>query len=442
MPRKKPDPLEVIIERALLPDQFISYQHGWEFVSGLERAKSQIDGLIASGEPERAVRLYECLIAGCYEKAEEIDDSDGRLGDFAESVFCAWISARQAAKADPGETARRIWEWMRKDDYGFCSKLEREAAQVFNAKGLKAFEHIVRTEHDAKIAAKKTENSGSGTPFVPRYTGEILKAIYRAQRNIAAYVELCGDTGLSPADCCAIAEIHEKGHRLAEALQWIERGIEMESRKPWAGMPSFGFAILRRRLLRQLGKEEEALESAWNEFVAAPSVFLYDEVFKYVPKHMRQEWRQRAFDAAGKARSSDFMAICARAKEWDRLSEFALSAADPQLEAISHFISEPAAKALARSHPAAAAKLFRALGMRILKARKSKYYTEALENLRNARVCYLKAGLAEQWDAAVSEIRRDHRRKHGFLHGFELLAAGKAENRRPSFLERARRRWN
>jgi hypothetical protein len=442
MPKKKLDPLERIIERALLPDQFISYHYGSEFVAGLERVKNQIGALVASGEPERAANLYESLIAGCYQKADEIDDSDGYFGDFAESVFCAWIEAQQAARAEPEETARRIWEWMKKDDYGFCNKLEGEASRVFNSRGLKAFERIVRAEHDVEIAARTGKGSRDGVPYQPSYTSTILKSIYQVQRNLEAYMELCGDADLSPADCLSIAEIHEKGRRPAEALEWMERGIVLESREPWSRMPSFGFAILRRKLLQRLGRENEALESAWADFVASPSVFAYDELFKYLPKADRTEWHATALETAAKARPSDFMAICLRTKEWDRLANFTLAASDMELENISHYVSEPAAKSLAKAHPAAAATLFRALCMRILKAGKSKYYTEALENLRKAKECYQRAGLTAQWDALVAEIRRDHRRKHGFLYGFERLASGKSETPQPSFLERARRRWS
>lgn len=442
MPKKKLDTLERSIERALLPDQFIRYQYASEFVAGLERVKSQIDALVASGEPDRAANLYESLIAGCYEKAEEIDDSDGYLGDFAESVFCAWIKARQAAKAEPEETARRIWEWMKKDDYGFCNKLEGAASQAFNRKGLKAFERIVREEHDIEIAVRMGKASSDGAPYYPPHTSAILKTIHQAQGNIKAYMELCGHTGLSPVDCLSIAGIHEKGRRLSEALEWIERGIDLEGREPYSRMPSLGFAILRRRLLQRLGRENEALESAWADFAAAPSVFAYDELFKYVLKTDRKEWHAKAIEAAAKARPSDFVAICTRTKEWDRLANFMLTFSNMELENISHYVSEPAAKSLAKTHPAAAATLFRALCMRILKAGKSKYYTAALDNLRKAKECYQKAGLAAQWDALVAEIRRDHRRKRDFLCGFDRLAAGKSETPPPSFLERARRRWS
>jgi hypothetical protein len=35
---------------------------------------------------ERAVTLYELFLAGCYEKAEELDDSSGGFGMFVEGL--------------------------------------------------------------------------------------------------------------------------------------------------------------------------------------------------------------------------------------------------------------------------------------------------------------------------------------------------------------------
>ncbi len=102
-------------------------------------------------------------------------------------------------------------------------------------------------------------------------------------------------------------------------------------------------------------------------------------------------------------------------------------------------MTEPAAERLAKTHPDVAAKIFRALGMRILKAKN--YYYAALSSFEKAQGCYRKAGLAVQWEALVAEIRREHHRKTGFMPGFERLVAGQGPRREPSFLQRARRRW-
>lgn len=89
-----------------------------------------------------------------------------------------------------------------------------------------------------------------------------------------------------------------------------------------------------------------------------------------------------------------------------------------------------------------AAKVYRALGMRILNARKSKYYDAALLNFEDAKRCYERSGLHREWAALVADVRRAHHRKAGFMGAFERLIAGQAPSDEPSFLARARSRWS
>ena len=93
-------------------------------------------------------------------------------------------------------------------------------------------------------------------------------------------------------------------------------------------------------------------------------------------------------------------------------------------------------------HADLAARLWRAQGMRIVNAGKSKYYTAALSNFHRAKRCFERAGLTAQWEATVAQVRADHRRKSGFMLGFEHVVAGGAPREEPSFLERAKARWN
>ena len=68
------DPLETAIEITLEPGRFIAYRAGSDFVSSLEEVAGQLEALVRT-DARRAVRLYETFLAGCYEKAEELDDS-------------------------------------------------------------------------------------------------------------------------------------------------------------------------------------------------------------------------------------------------------------------------------------------------------------------------------------------------------------------------------
>jgi hypothetical protein len=79
--------------------------------------------------------------------------------------------------------------------------------------------------------------------------------------------------------------------------------------------------------------------------------------------------------------------------------------------------------------------------MRIVDAKKSKYYEAALSNFENAMRCFERAGLPNEWAETVNDIRSRHHRKSGFMSGFERLLAGSGPSDEPSFLERAKARW-
>ena len=111
---------------------------------------------------------------------------------------------------------------------------------------------------------------------------------------------------------------------------------------------------------------------------------------------------------------------------------------DGDLESESHYLTEPAAKLLEHNHPGLAARLWRAQGMRIVDAKKNKYYEAALSNFERARDSYRAAGLAAEWEQTVRRVFTLHYRKGGFIHGFQDLVAGRKRSEPPSFLERAK----
>jgi hypothetical protein len=51
----------------------------FHFVSDLDEVAAKIAKL-TNTDPARAVALYETFLAGCHEKAEEVNDSSGSLG--------------------------------------------------------------------------------------------------------------------------------------------------------------------------------------------------------------------------------------------------------------------------------------------------------------------------------------------------------------------------
>lgn len=433
------DGLERQIEAALDPGYSVGDRDCFSFVEDLEEVEREVARLVET-EPGRAVSLYEAFLAGCHEKAEEIDDSSGSFGDFVGELFCGWANARQAAGADPGETAARLLGWMEDDPSGFCFRLEKDLAEVLDRAGLGALVEQVRKRFDA--AGPRAEGPARRSrDYARRRWAEVLRALHLAQKDIAAYLGVAEETGLTAADCHAVARMLVARRRPEEALEWVERGIELEETASRGSLAGRDLADLRRRLLQRLGREQEALESAWAAYRRHPSTGTYRELMKFVPKADRAAWHEQAIQAAADGDLHSLIDLLLETKEIERLTELARRSDAQALERVSHYVLEPAAKKLERTDAAAAACLWRAMGMRIVNAGKSKYYDAALQNFASAKRCYAATRLEADWEQVVGEVRAKHHRKYGFMPRFEQLVSGSGPGEEAPFLERAKARW-
>ncbi|MBI4467879.1 MAG: hypothetical protein HY650_01005 [Acidobacteria bacterium] len=434
--------IERDLELALQPGCFISDQASSSFVSDLEDVATGIARLTSS-EPARAATLFETFLAGCYEKAEEVDDSSGSFGQFVCSLYCAWIECRKADGADPDETASRLLAWMESDEYGFSYQLEKHAAKVFDKANLATFVLQAREKFDAAAdtAPRTGDARKDGASYLRGRWGSVLRTLYATQKDIAAYVALTEETGLTVQDCFVIATLLVTRRKPKEALAWVDRGIDLDKKTTYGSMAGDDLAKLRRQLLTRLGRGNEALDAAWADYHRHPSKYTYDELMKFVPKADRAKWHDKAIAAAEGGDLHAVMDLLLATKETGRLINLVSQVEDPALEGLSHYATEPVARTLEKTRPDLAARLWRAQGMRIINAGKSKYYYAALSNFERAKRCYQRAGLIADWEKTVSRIRSDHRRKTGFMTGFERLVAGSGPSDEPSFLDRAKARW-
>jgi len=413
-----------MIDAALQPDWSYSQYEAASVVYELQRAEAEIAKVVIS-EPARAVALYETLLDACDATAEDVDDSDGEFGTFAGSVYLGWIKARQAAGADSAETTQLLLKFMEDDSYGFCNDLVPSAVKVLDRAGLESFEREARTRFDkacTEVDERKRKEPNPGYR-VDRWA-DMLRAIYSHRRDAGKYIDLAGRAGLTQADCHTIATIFQAKRKPNDALDWVERGLGIETGKHYGAGASYGLDEMRRALLVKLGRGAEALDSAWAEFQEDPDESTYEVLVRYVPKAERGAWHEKAMELSEKGDLDSLIGLWLTAKEVGRLAARLERTSDSELERLSHYVTEPAAERLAKTHPGVAAKVFRALCMRIVDAGKSEYYFAALSNLEKAKSCYERAGLDEQWMMLAAEIRRKHHRKSGFMPGFERIAGG------------------
>ncbi|HKI48762.1 MAG TPA: hypothetical protein VKA69_05520 [Desulfobacteria bacterium] len=421
--------LESAIEASLRPGDYIGDDSNWSFVSDLENVKDSIDNIV-NKEPILSIGLIETFIAACYEKAEEIDDSSGSFGDFVEELFCSWVNARQKADFAAKETIDRLLAWMDDDDYGFTYHLERKVSKLLNKDGLTEFAAAIRTRYDAEGAKDHHR----------RQWGETLKSIYAAGRDLKSYISVCDETELLPIDCEILAGMLLSLRKPAEALKWVEKGLEIQGNSQLYRGSSYKLDTMKRDILTKLGRPEEALVDAWQNFSEHPDEYAYEELLKHIPKQQRSEYHNRILEAVSTAELGEAIDLLLKLKETEVLAERLRKTSSRSLESLSHYTTDPAAKKLAKGYPDVAARLYQAMGLRIVNAKKSKYYDAAISNFEQAKRCYEKAGLESIWLELVKNIRNVHSRKYGFMPRFEQVAKGRGPSTKPSFIELAKTR--
>jgi tetratricopeptide (TPR) repeat protein len=439
--RLKQDPLIGEIGSELRPGQFFRRDEVSDLVTNLDGMHRKLEVLVKAGEAARAVRLYETMLAGVYAKIEEADD-ECDLAMLFHRLACGWIRARQAASLPGEETIRQLLNWMKNDNYGFCYDIEKEAIKALDRKGRQLF-----IGHFQQLVEKALPVPANGSPKpIFDYENDVrlpamsLKDIYQSLCDAPAYAALCGLLGFSPRDCERLAEMEISKKHWAKALEWVEKGIALEPTRGWHNESSHSLKELKPEILLHLGRKEDALALAWSAFQENPNEFAYEDLMRYAPGSEKAAWHERAMAVAAGARLGEFISLCVKAKEWERLAHRVHSAKPLELEALSHYCTEPAAKALAKKDPLAAAKLYRALGLRILNAGKSRYYDAALDHFEKARKLYCGAGQSSDWEELAGTVRNAHSRKRGFLAAFEQIATGKSQ-RSPSFAEQAQEQW-
>jgi hypothetical protein len=439
--RRREDPLVTEICCELMPGRHVRWDEVSRLVHNLDRVLEKVAGLVKVGEAARAVRLYEIFLSGVYAKIEEADD-ECYLAMLFHRLACGWIQARQAASQPAEETVSQLLHWMKNDNYGFCLDLEKDVIKVLDARGQGLF-----IGHFQKLVEKAMAGAPTGAAkAIFEYENALrlpamsLKEIHESLGDTAAYAALCERLGFSPRDCEHLAKMEVAGKHWAKALEWVDKGLALKPTHNWHNEDSHALEALKPEILRHLGRQEDALALAWGDFQKNPNEFDYEQLMRYVPKGEKAVWQERAMAAADKADLGNFIPLCVKAKEWDRLVQRVHSAKSHELEALSHYCTEPAANGLVKKDAIAAAKLYRALGLRVVNAGKGKYYGEALGHLAKARDLYCGASQAAEWLAIVEFVRTAHSRKSGFLSAFEEIVSGKSK-RSSSYAEAAQARW-
>jgi len=285
------------METALDPARYVPEHACFDYMADLEHVAAGLAGLVDT-DPRLAVSLSETFVAGCTEKADEVDDSSGEFGSFVVGLVRGWVAARRAAGDRSDLTAARLLAWIDDDPYGFCHRLVQDVAEALDRPGRAALVAAVQGRFEAARSAAAGDGPQRAVPYQQRRWADALRALHATDADVDAYVRLVEKVGLTAADCHTIATTLAGLGEAEHALSWVERGLVLDSGTASGSFARFDLADLKPRLLTDLGRAGEALAVVWADFCGHPDRFSFDHLMAFVPVGERVAWQEKAITTA------------------------------------------------------------------------------------------------------------------------------------------------
>jgi hypothetical protein len=166
----------------------------------------------------------------------------------------------------------------------------------------------------------------------------------------------------------------------------------------------------------------------------AASQYTNPDPMRFVPECERPAWHSQALDTG---RGTDLYALIdllIASGETSRLADPISGTASEALRAAGHLATEPAAQGLEDTHPGLAARLWRAQGLRIVEAGKSKYYEAAVANFARAKgVSSVRTSALSGSPRCAVCFRATIGRRHSYPDSEQWLKGATQKSRHPSW---------
>ncbi len=366
--------------------------------------------LVGGAEPEAALDLVLQIAGRAWHRLEEVDDRDGALLRLVRDSLHEWCRGWQEIPGrDRPAIAREIFAWIIDDPAGAVTEgLVLAGAEALGNAGLEALEKLLRPALEERLAhrvpaAPDDDDMLPADPVVSRLRGA-LREVAEVRGDLDAFLAACDHGGRDGASIvAAVRRLRHEG-RFDEALAWAEQG-----RRRARGTARAELEDLRIALLRATGRRREAVEAAWELFLAEPGSGSFRRLLETVPDGERAEWRRRALDAAeSTADATAFVEVALAAGDLERVAH-RLDSTPNFVLAASPRALEQAAGVLDRRHGWAAARLRLHLAGRFLADGDPRHYGRVRTWLEEARAVLLREDRQGEWREAIDRLRRAHR---------------------------------
>jgi uncharacterized Zn finger protein len=416
---------EKTIDRAVDWGDFVDYKSMHEYSRGIADVIESLNDLLEEGHADDVIQLSEYFLKCLEGQIGMVDDSDGYLGETLYKVQELHHAACVAAKPDPEQLARRLFEWELQTGWDVFYGAVDRYADVFGERGLAVYRELA----EAKWAS--LQPLGPGEDGL-RYSGErfhltsIMEQLAIQTGDIEKLVAIKTKDLSTAYSYLEIAELYQGAGKADKALEWAENGVK--------AFPQRTDSRLREFLANQYHKgkrHDEAVQLVWTEFTDFPGL----EQYKLLKSHAEraggspawQQWREKALvclrdriaDANKKAERNKWIwhdidhSVLVEIFLWENDVDAAW------LEAQEGGCQESLWLTLAgkreREHPEDALAVYQSLVEPTIEQRNNVSYAEAIELIRKIGRLLKRLDREEEWLHFLDTLRLNHRRKRNFM---------------------------
>lgn len=403
---------------ALATDDYIDYRAAYDYASGVDETLDTLESLLRDGRADKVVEAAEYAMEEIEEALNHVDDSDGFMGCALARAQELHLEACRAARPDPVDLAKRLFELELGSSFDACSGAYATYADILGETGCAAFRRLAEAQWATVKPLAPGEDDGEryGRRFA---ITSIMKTITQQDGDLEARAAVMARDLSKPYDFLQLADLYRDAGDAGEALDWAERGWRAFAESDQDGRLRAFLADA----YQERGRRDEAMELMWTGFEADPHLHTYLALQAHARRARAWKvWREKAL-ALVRAR------IAAAKAEPDRrggghslLVQIFLHEGDDaaawreaQDGGCSLGLWLELAKRREATHPDDAVNIYRDHIARLLHNTGDRVYEEAVAYLEKIEVLMKRGKKTDMFAAVVRDLRATHARKRKLM---------------------------
>jgi uncharacterized Zn finger protein len=289
------------IDDATRSNGYVAWDEVGELLNTLDEVLGSLAELLQPATSGILVELLEYAIERVEAMLEEVDDSDGGVGEIVARLGDLHIEACHMAMPDPAALAERLLQMELTSPFGICSFDPSVYREVLGEPGLHRYRELALAEWRTVEARKADDPYEAGRMAITR----IMEGLAKERGDIEQLVEIKSRDLSSGFRYLQIAELWHKAGKMELALEWAERGL--------AAFPDRTDHRLREFLVEiylHCGRNDDAVALSWMQFEEQPVLENYKQLAMVAGKagqwHTRRERALSVVDAVIAARNAGY----------------------------------------------------------------------------------------------------------------------------------------